>query len=240
MSLQSENRHRAVLVGAVVPFVPNAGRRAMRGTCRAWQRWIPAKCIPPAARAPLTDAQVATVTASLRALRLPWSGATDRFLRETLRTVPCVGVSDAEADLPGLTSYLTCLYQRAVLPPKTNIGTLDTTRVIERLTQARLSRFHTTGAASMQQATNLDTLLHPTQSTRRPQMIVRLDAAAIDIKSARAVLDHLRGRLVAATFADFVREHAVTDDGGLRFELSPDAMDRGAVSPPPPPHSPIF
>lgn len=34
----------------------------------------------------------------------------------------------------------------------------DTTRVIERLTQARLSRFHTTGAASVQQASNLETV----------------------------------------------------------------------------------
>lgn len=133
-------------------------------------------------------------------------------------------------DLGDLTNHLGRLYQRAVLPPKTNIGTLapplmphnpslrlfsknchaffcaimadrDTTRVIERLTsrelffyvcfifsflfflckrknsptiQARLSRFHTTGAASMQQATNLAALLHPTQSTWNPQMIIRL------------------------------------------------------------------
>jgi hypothetical protein len=34
--------------------------------------------------------------------------------------------------------------RRSFLCPKSNIGTLDTTRVIERLTQARLSRFHTT------------------------------------------------------------------------------------------------
>jgi hypothetical protein len=38
----------------------------------------------------------------------------------------------------------------------------DTTRVIERLTQARLSRFHSTGAAGIQQnSSNLDILLHP-------------------------------------------------------------------------------
>lgn len=66
-----------------------------------------------------------------------------------------------EEDIPELILFLKRLYHKALLAPKTNIGTLDTTRVIERLTQARLSRFHSTGAASFHQATNLENLLHP-------------------------------------------------------------------------------
>lgn len=247
MSFQNEARHRSVLVGAVVPFLPENARWGLRVACRAWHRWIPERAAAPSARVPLTEDQIAAVTASLRSLRLPWSGATERYLTESLRTVPCLDATPAEAadgtsgtaaeQLDGLTQYLGRLYQRAVVAPKTNIGILDTTRVIERLTQARLSRFHTTGAASMQQATNLDTLLHPSQSTRRPQMIVRLDRDAVDTASARAVLDHLRGRVVAAAFSDFVVGHAVTDDGGLRFALCPDTMARDPAAGIPP-HTP--
>lgn len=153
MSFQNETRHRAVLVGVVVPFLTDGRRRALRGTCRKWRAWIPERIAAARERVPLSEDQLDAVTASLRALRLPWSNATERYLGETLRSVPCVDAS--ASDLDELTAYLGRLYHRAVLPPKTNIGMLDTTRVIERLTQARLSRFHTTGAASMQQATNL-------------------------------------------------------------------------------------
>lgn len=55
-------------------------------------------------------------------------------------------------------------------------------------------------------------------------MIVRLDRAIIDTACARTVLDHLRGRVVAATFADFVTRHSVTATGGLSFVMNPDAM----------------
>jgi hypothetical protein len=101
---------------------------------------------------------------------------------------------------------------------------LDTTRVIERLTQARLSRFHSTGVAAIQQASsNLDTLLHPQQSTRRPQMIIHpdnngmfpivpcihLNREVVDTTDARAVMDHVRGRILATTVAAFVCGRAV-------------------------------
>ena len=64
---------------------------------------------------------------------------------------------------------LCSLYNRSILPPGTNVGTQDTTRTIERLTQARLSRFHNTGGAAQQYVT-LDALLHP-QATRNGSTI---------------------------------------------------------------------
>jgi hypothetical protein len=45
-----------------------------------------------------------------------------------------------------------------------------------------------TGAAGIQQnSSNLDILLHPQQSTRHPQMVVRFDASRIDVHSAHVL-----------------------------------------------------
>ena len=71
---------------------------------------------------------------------------------------------DRAAILEKLKMHMCRLYNRAVLPAGTNVGAQDTTRTIEKLTQARLSRFHNTGGASQQYVT-LDALLHP-QATR--------------------------------------------------------------------------
>ena len=77
---------------------------------------------------------------------------------------------EARADIISeLKDALCSLYNRSILPPGTNVGTQDTTRTIERLTQARLSRFHNTGGAAQQYAT-LDALLHP-QATRNGSTI---------------------------------------------------------------------
>lgn len=77
----------------------------------------------------------------------------------------------------------------------------------------------------MQQATNLDALLRPTQSTRNPQMIVRLNRSIVNTRCARAVLDHIRGRILSTTFTDFVVEHHIAEDS-IAFALNPDAMNR--------------
>jgi hypothetical protein len=228
MSFQRENMHRSVFIGGILPFLVPGDRRVVGRVCARWRAWVGAAVARAEARAaaggprvPLSDDQVDAVTAALRRMRLPWSGATQTYVRDHLRRIPCLR-SDG-SDLDGLTEYLGRLYQRAVLAPKTNIGTLDTTRVIERLTQAKLSSFHTTGAASIQQATNLETLLHPVQSTRHPQMVIHLNPAVVDTSDARRVLDHVRGRVIASTFADFVDGHRIVD-GALTFALRPDAM----------------
>lgn len=64
----------------------------------------------------------------------------------------------------------------------------------------------TTGAAGIQQSSsNLDTLLHPQQSTRRPQMVIHLDPAKVNTASARSVIEHVRGRVIATTMGSFLR-----------------------------------
>jgi hypothetical protein len=140
------------------PYVPRHDQLHVRVVCRDWRRWLDeARIADEAARTPLTDDQMGVVIGRLRALHLPWSAATDSYVRRHLSSVPCAAADGSDVD--ALAEYLARLYHRAVVAPKTNIGTpnrgpsggpglraLDTTRVIERLTQARLSRFHTTGA----------------------------------------------------------------------------------------------
>lgn len=77
----------------------------------------------------------------------------------------------------------------------------------------------------MQQATNLDALLRPTQSTRNPQMIIRLNRDVMDTRNARIVLDHVRGRILSTTFTNFVVGHRIAEDG-IAFAMNPEAMDR--------------
>ena len=82
------------------------------------------------------------------------------YLRDVLINVASV---DDDDDIDEVFEMIERFYVRSFLAPKSNIGTLslvakkkkntchhanpDTTRVIERLTQARLSRFHTTFAS---------------------------------------------------------------------------------------------
>ena len=63
-----------------------------------------------------------------------------------------------------------------------------------------------TGAAGIQQSSsNLDTLLHPQQSTRRPQMVVRLHGRKMNPDSAREVIEHVRGKIIATTMGSFLQ-----------------------------------
>lgn len=200
-------RFQAIFTWHVAPYLCPPTRLAAQRVCRAWRAWIAA--VPPARAAAErrrpSAAEMDEVVGRLRALNLPWSDPTETYLRESLAQIACL--APGGEDLDALVHHLERLYHRAVLVPKTNIGTLDTTRVIERLTQARLSRFHSTGVAAIQQANgSLDALLHPQQSTRRPQMIVHLDPACVDVHDARAVIEHVRGRLLTTTLGTFVRE----------------------------------
>jgi hypothetical protein len=184
-------------------FLNTSDLDRVRAVCRVWRRWVDESRLtkPPVTLRTLTVTERTTVVDALTALGMPWSNLTDRYIRDILSTTPSVRDSD---DIPGLILLLQHLYQRAILVPATNIGTLDTTRVIERLTQARLSRFHSTGAASIQQASNLENLLHPQQSTKRAQMLIHLDPNRVDIHSVYAVLDHVRGKILHTTLNEFL------------------------------------
>lgn len=128
MSLQNENRHRGILIGRILPFLILKDVWSLRRTCRRWRDWIPSSSdalrplSPARGRVALRDDQVDQVVEALRRLRLPWSDATDRYVRTHLQRIPCV--REDGSDVGALTDHLGRLYQRAVLPPKTNIGTL--------------------------------------------------------------------------------------------------------------------
>ena len=158
---------------SVTSFLNTGEVNTVRRVCRMWQCWIDeARAVAPDVTLRVLSAtEIDDLINALQRLNLPWSTLTDAYVREVLLKTPAIHSPD---ELPTLAILITRLYQRAVLAPATNIGTLDTTRVIERLTQARLSRFHSTGAASIQQASNLENLLHPQQSTKRPQMTLAL------------------------------------------------------------------
>jgi hypothetical protein len=175
----------------------------LRMVCRTWRRWVDeaARHDPPVTLRTLTPEEQHGVVNALIGLHLPWSNLTDTYIHSVLSTTPSIRDPD---DIPHLIHLLQHLYQRAVLAPATNIGTLDTTRVIERLTQARLSRFHSTGAASIQEASNLENLLHPQQSTKRSHMLIHLDGERVDIHSAQAVLNHIRGKILHTTLNGFI------------------------------------
>lgn len=115
----------------------------------------------------------------IRRTRLPFPPSTECYIRSANLTPRPNNTATAEMVAVAVVN----LYGRSFINPKTNIGTLDTTRVIgpsvflrcawgihssvyvciytrvfrvrgtwdvcQRLTQARLSRFHTTGAASV-------------------------------------------------------------------------------------------
>lgn len=152
---QHEQRHRTVLVGRVTPFLSaTVIHGVLARVCRTWRRWIAAITVHPPPRRTMAPAEIDALCVQLRRdLTLTWSDGTERYIRSSLATLPVLA---GEADLPRVHARIERLLTRGFLAPKTNIGTLDTTRVIERLTQARLSRFHTTGASSMQQAGNLE------------------------------------------------------------------------------------
>lgn len=150
--LEDEARWRGLFVGGILPYLNAVDRaRASAAHPSVWGRWVAAAA--PAGgdndrlrgRRHMRPDELELTLERLRGLHLPWSRPTEEYLRRMLSETPCLSPS---VSLETLADYLSRLYHRAVVPPKMNVGTLDTTRVIERLTQARLSRFHSTGAAA--------------------------------------------------------------------------------------------
>lgn len=100
-------------------------------------------------------------------------------------------------------NIISCI-QQCLLAPQTNIGTLDTTRVIERLTQARLSRFHSTGSAFVYQSGNIENLLSPSASRENQNLVLFFDRSVVDTKDYWAIIDQSRGRIRCRMFYEFV------------------------------------
>ena len=141
----------SIFLEYVVGFLPVQEKNMLALVCSHWNTWLKRKqgAHRPRSLRPLQPTEVEDVVNQLKRLQLPWSRATEDYVTGVLSHHPSI-----PEDFPhwkeNLCGFLTQLYSRAILPPKTNIGTLDTTRVIERLTQARLSRFHSTSASLKQ------------------------------------------------------------------------------------------
>ena len=138
----------SIFLDHVLGFLVVTEKTNLLLVCSTWNTWLKQKqCAHrPMSLRPLQPLEVEDVVNQLKRLQLPWSRATEDYVTGVLSKHPCI-----PQEFPhwkeNLCGFLTQLYSRAILSPKTNIGTLDTTRVIERLTQARLSRFHSTSAS---------------------------------------------------------------------------------------------
>ena len=141
----------SIFLEYVVGFLVVKEKNMLPLVCSTWNTWLKQKQCAYQSRSlrPLQPTEVEDVVNQLKRLQLPWSRATEDYVTRVLSNHPSV-----PPEVPhwkeNVCGFLTQLYSRAILPPKTNIGTLDTTRVIERLTQARLSRFHSTSASIKQ------------------------------------------------------------------------------------------
>lgn len=151
MLLQDDKRGASVVVGFLAPFLPPLSHLSCRMVCRTWNRWFP---LPRTlnerqrdCKRMLTDPEIDSIVQRMRAMNYPWTEATEEYVRQSLTAFGPLLPLDASEALEDLTQLLERLFGRSFLDPKSNIGTLDTTRVIERLTQARLSRFHTASAS---------------------------------------------------------------------------------------------
>lgn len=184
-------------------------RGACYGVCKQWKLWLTVNTLDatPLLRCP-ESSEILRICNRLRALKMPWDSSTESYMSTILSKRALIPHSSEkeriEDTLESLTAHLEHLYVRSVITPMTNIGTLDTTRVMERMTQAKLSRFHTTGAASVQQASSLENLLHPQQSMRNAQMLIYLDPSKVDVTSCTAVMSHLRGRVISTKVVSFL------------------------------------
>ena len=141
----------SIFLEYVVGFLVVKEKHMLPLVCSTWNTWLKQKQCAYQSRSlrPLQPTEVEDVVNQLKRLQLPWSRATEDYVTRVLSNHPSI-----PPEFPhwkeNLCGFLTQLHSRAILPPKTNIGTLDTTRVIERLTQARLSRFHSTSASIKQ------------------------------------------------------------------------------------------
>ena len=103
-----------------------------------------------------------------------WTKSVDIEIRQQLSMVPYATESE-------ITQCMMHRWTGVFLAPQTNIGTLDTSRVIERLTQATLSRFHSTGSVLVQDSGNLENLLNPMITRGNGSILIFFDKNSIDV-----------------------------------------------------------
>ena len=84
------------------------------------------------------------------------------------------------------------------ITPNSNVGTLDTTRTIERLTQARLSRFHTTGAmhVSFLKSGSIDSMIHPVSAATSSKMLIFFRRDRLNTADLKCVLNVVRNNII--------------------------------------------
>jgi hypothetical protein len=120
------NAFQTVFQSVLLQFMCIEDMQSMRRTCVCWKTWIvmSAHMAPPLVMRPLTREEVTNVINQLKELRLPWSDATETYVNRALTQHPAVPENREDWQEP-LLRTLTILYSRAVLSPKTNIGTLS-------------------------------------------------------------------------------------------------------------------
>lgn len=165
-----------------------------------------------------------------------WGSRLEEDIRGRLTDFNILSASCHSEEWNSIIVLLERAFQRAILPPKMNIGTLDTTLCssdrckrtqivdprhravdagpIEPLPQrpdlalpfVAKTRSDATGSASIHHASNLENLLHPQQSTKKTQMVVYFDRTSVDTGSCRAVMSHVRGKLKSTTMVDLLAD----------------------------------
>lgn len=103
---QSDASIRTLLRCGIAPYLPVTTRVMCRVVCRVW-----AQCLPPPPRGEqrratgdgpllrgLTPVEVERLCARLRALRLPWSPATEAYIQDALTTRVSPVIPVAEED----------------------------------------------------------------------------------------------------------------------------------------------
>lgn len=134
------------------------------------------------------------------------TGRTVRYLQNILPDIKEFPTDVTTGQMSAFMDQVVQIYTRCMVAPNTCVGALDTTRTIERLTQARLSRFHTTGSVhvSFLKSGSLDSLLHPLSTATAPRMLVALRSSHVDASSAAGVIESIRGVLVSIELSHVV------------------------------------
>ena len=163
---------------------------------RSYQRWTNR----PKLRC-LTDHEVQNFVLRLKAAHIGprWAvNGTVDYMHNILPTIVEFPENTTPETINAYMEWVVKLYRGCMVVPNTSVGALDTTRTIERLTQARLSRFHTTGAVhvSFLKSGSLDSMLHPLSTAATPRMLVALRASHSDTSTAAGVIESIRGVLV--------------------------------------------
>jgi hypothetical protein len=210
----------------LLPYLGHADHRAVGCVCRAMRSLVAlhvqriSQCSTP--RRSLTEAEIGRLIAKMRASHIGPLWAISGTIKYVQAVLPTVKEFPADVTPDYIDEYINRivkLYLGCMVAPHTSVGALDTTRTIERLTQARLSRFHTTGSVhvSFLKSGSLDSMLHPLSTSSAPRMLVALKGSQVDTSCAASVIESIRGVLVSIELAHVV-------EGPPRYTFSSTAV----------------